>query len=437
MKKSHLLFIVHIFLLVNLRFEAWPEMLVYPYLLQKDFLLYRDIINPYLPLFTGFLHLFFSVVGLSLTNLKLLTWAIIALSDGLIFWIVRKRYGKKAALFALSFFIIFQPLLDGNGLWFDLALAPILLLAFHWQSPFLLATSFFIKQSVLWLLPTLIKKWKKLILALIVLFLISTAIFSIQGTLSDYLFWAWQFPFTLFHQMPGYKDFGTSRVWSLALFPFALPAVLYVLGKPKLRLLLKSDQPLLWALLSFLFIFPRFGLFHLQPALAFAALSLGQSIQKISLKKYFKKSTFKLFAIGYVLLASLIWHRHIRLFWHKPPRFFEPEIYAAAQNLAELTQPNEPLLFLNAPDQLFFLSQRLPPKPWAITFPWYMEIPGIQERLIQAVKDQAVQSVVFSHYQNQGGYVPGSYRPDKLDQFIRTEFVNVTMLGNNIQLKSQ
>ncbi len=412
-----LLITVHWLLLVNLRFEAWPEMLVYPYLLNHGFKLYQDIINPYPPLFTYFLAVFSKIFAITVFNLKLLTWAIILLSDVLIYLIALKRYGKTPALIALTFFIIFQPLLDGNGLWYDLALTPVLLLAFHLNSPWLLAGGFFIKQSVIWLFPLFIKQWRRIILSVLSLFLVSCFLFLVQGNLQHYLFWPWRFALTILPTMPGHKDWGSPTLWLIGLLPF-LPLIW-----------IKKSPPFYWAILSFLFIFPRFGLFHLQPALAFAALTLATSLQGVKLKKYLLPATC------YLLLASLIWFRQIKLYWHQPTRFFEPEILKAAEQLKARTSASQPILFLNAPDQLMVLADRLPPKPWAITFPWYLELPGMQQRFIDAIKAQRPQAVLFSPYQNQGRFTPGSYRPAQLDDFVQSEFAQTTQISDSLYLK--
>ena len=373
--------LAHLLLLANLRFEAWPEMLVYPYLLDHGFKLYQDIINPYAPIFTGFLYFFFKVFGLSLSNLKLLTWGIIFASDIIIYRIASRRYGHIAGLLALSFFVIFQPLLDGNGLWYDLALTPVLLLAFDRQSPFLVAVAFFMKQSVLWLFVILFKKWRQLLISLISLFLISYFLFLVSGNLAAYLFWPWHFALTIMPTMPGHKDWGTPGLWFMALIPFILPTLLWLRHRR-----FNSPEPFLWMSLSFLLILPRFGLFHLQPALAFTALVLAQHSRKIP----------KLFLACYIVISSFLWFRHIKLFWHQPTRFFEPEIMQAAEKLKSFTVPEKPILFLNAPDQIMILANRLPAKPWAITFPWYLELPGMQQRFIDALINQQVQAIVFS-----------------------------------------
>ena len=197
---------IHLFLLANLRFEAWPEIIIYPWLMDHGFKLYKDIINPYLPGLTWFLYFFFRLFGFTLLNWQLLTWGIILLTDALVYFIARRKYGSTPALVGLIFFIIFQPLLDGNGLWFDLATTPLLLLAFYFQSPFLLAISFFVKQSVLWLFLLFLKSWKRLLVSLIFLFAISYMPFAISGTAADYLFWPSRFALTILPTMPGHKD---------------------------------------------------------------------------------------------------------------------------------------------------------------------------------------------------------------------------------------
>ena len=97
-------------------------------------------------------------------------------------------------------------------------------------------------------------------------------------------------------------------------------------------------------------------------------------------------------------------------------------------------EPDEALLFLNSPDQLMVLSNRLPTKPWAITFPWYLETSNMQTRFINALSDQQVKTIVFSPFQDQGKYVPGSYIPHKLNQVVQTRFTNAKMLPANIFL---
>ena len=44
-----ILLIFHLLLVKVTQFVAWPEMLIYPYLLSRGFSFYGDIIQPYMP----------------------------------------------------------------------------------------------------------------------------------------------------------------------------------------------------------------------------------------------------------------------------------------------------------------------------------------------------------------------------------------------------
>src|SRR3990167_4377553 len=103
-----LILLVHLILLINSRFTLWPEMIVYPYLLNNDFLLYRDIINPYPPFLTWFLAFFSKIFGYFPFPYQILTWVIILIIDLSIFLITKKLFKKTFyALLSTSFFIFF------------------------------------------------------------------------------------------------------------------------------------------------------------------------------------------------------------------------------------------------------------------------------------------------------------------------------------------
>src|SRR3989344_5619169 len=97
--------LLHFILLVNTKFTLWPEMVVYPYLVNKGYLLYSEIINPYPPAFTAFLAMFAKVFGYLPAPYQLLTWAIVAITDISIFTVASKlSKSYYHALFALIFF---------------------------------------------------------------------------------------------------------------------------------------------------------------------------------------------------------------------------------------------------------------------------------------------------------------------------------------------
>lgn len=412
------LVVFHILLLIRLRFEVWPETLLMPYLADHGFALYRDMAVPWTPGLMWLLAGWFWLTGLTVWNLKILTWITIAVIDILIYSVASKRWGKMAGIVSLAGFILLQPLFDGNGLWFDLAVVPLLLLAFHFNNPIFLGPAFLIKQSVVWLFPLFWKQWRSLAVGIIGFTGLSLIYFKFRGNPGDYWFWAYDFTFRLFPRMPGHLDFATWRHWALALVPFLLIGLMRAIRGIK-RERAMGEEPLAWAGLAILFALPRFGLFHFQPALAFLSLALGKEMVERSIyqKRHYLVTAYCLLLTVYL---SFSWLRVIQAQWQKPDRFLEPEVYQTAAKMVLETDKNQPVLLVNGPELAYVLSGRLPPKPWLTQFPWFLELPGFQEELIDKFKQQNLRQILMFPYQNEGEFVPGSYRPVKLLEYINS-----------------
>src|SRR3990167_8376827 len=93
------LLLIHLIFLINTRFVLWPEMVVYPYLINNHFNLYSEIINNYPPLFIFLLTFWTQVFGYQPLNFQILTYLIIATIDLTILLIADKLFGKFAAYF--------------------------------------------------------------------------------------------------------------------------------------------------------------------------------------------------------------------------------------------------------------------------------------------------------------------------------------------------
>lgn len=403
----------HLFILTHLRFEVWPEMVLMPYLMKNGFELYRDMIVPWTPGLMWILSGWFSLVGLSIVNLKLLTWTVIIIIDTLIYLIARKKYNEKAGLRALLFFVLFQPLFDGNGIWFDLAVVPCLLLAFYFQNPIFLGPAFLIKQSAVWLFPLFLKKWKQLVAGMLGALGISGIWFFTRGTFADYWYWAYNYVFRVFPSMPGHKDLGNWREWMMALAPFVLVVIYRGMRKVKGMQEEKIKDPFWWAVLAIPLALPRFGLFHFQPAVAFLALAAGKEIGKLGRWK-------NLTVLGFLVYLIFMWGRVIKLQWNANDRFLEPEVYQLVAKVALETDKSRPVLLVNSPELIYVLTDRLPPKPWLTQFSWFLELPGFQEKLIKNFKAQDLQQIIFTPYNNEGEFVPGSYQPKELLEYLHT-----------------
>src|SRR3990167_8695232 len=72
---------IHLILLINTRFTLWPEMVVYPYLLNNGFVLYRDIITNYSPIFIYILSFWSRTLGYQPSVFQMLAYLIILAID--------------------------------------------------------------------------------------------------------------------------------------------------------------------------------------------------------------------------------------------------------------------------------------------------------------------------------------------------------------------
>src|SRR3989344_8418912 len=325
------LLLVHLVLLLTTQFILWPEMVVYPYLMNNGFVLYRDIINPYTPLFNYFLAFFAKIFGYEAFPYQVLTWLIILATDILIFKIT-----KKAA--TLAFFVFVSIPFGINGLWYDLVQAPFLLGAVYYFSNFLkgtrsdlvkavalLSVSFFIKQQTIWLalwfLIAFIYTFKKQSLRIFAqnkqLLLIPTAfllafisVFYFQTNLKEFFYLAFYFPFIKASLMPGYILLPTLRQAAVVGFLLLVYVSFFKRSSQKNFFLISGSVLMIFA-------YPRFDYFHLAPSLSVLAVVFGQNIETI------KKLNFgrKLLLTAALLALAFNFFRYIAKYSAKEVRF--------------------------------------------------------------------------------------------------------------------
>ena len=447
--------LIHLLLLTNTRFTLWPEMVVYPYLLNNGFSLYKDIINPYPPLMVGFLSIFSKISGYGPIPFQILTWLMILVTNLSIFFVTQKLFKNSSlALLSTLFFVILSVPFLINGLWFDLVQTPLIIFSFYFFyqylskkkseqlffSFFLLTIAFFIKQQTLWLIAFFIivlivksgKKTKEIFiknpfisLPFFFLIFLQIIIFWQKGLIWEYLYWVYYFPFFLASKMPGYVLFPTIRqlVTVSALFLLFTPIIL----KKNLKLIF----PVVTGLVLVLFAYPRFDYFHLIPTLAILSLVVGQNLKAFSKSKLKAQTIFVLSLI----FLSIFTIKYFKNNLTREVRFFEKDMYGQAAFLKKITVKDEPVYIQNGPDQLLPLAQRLPIKPWAIQFPWYLELEGIQDRILEGLKQEKPKFIIYKPYDSLLRYEIGGYRPQKIADFVEQNYQNLIKISDTLWLK--
>lgn len=436
-----LLFLIHFLLLINLKFTAWPEMLAYPYLLQKGFHFYRDIVHPYLPLLPYAILAFSRVFGLSVLTIQGITYAIIFINDLILWFIVNMWFKRRFAIFLLMFYIVLQLLMDGNGLWFDLAASPMILAAMYmfwnylvnkdywiYPSGLILGVAFLVKQTVvvfiifelLFLIFT--RRFKELILyALVTLLpLMSLFLFFIPKQLID---WGVVFPLFAASRLPGYILLPTLKQLVVVILVLSPLVIMWKTKEPRLWL------SVIWTVLALTFIFPRFDYFHLQPLLPFLVLTLGFIITKSQ-----KIQWFNIYLSLYLIIVGGLFIRYFMINFHQPPRFFNSKHYDKANQLSQKLPHSQPIFFYNTSANYFITANLTPAKPWVDTFPWYLEIQGMQERIVASLEEMRVEWVVATDFTPGNRFSLGSYRPQKINEYIQQNFYDFDQIDPTFRI---
>jgi len=436
-----IILLIHLLLLFFLRFIAWPEMVLWPYFALKGLLPYRDIAIAHNPLLIFDLTIFYKIFGVSLLGLKVYTWILIIVTDYLVYWVTEKLTKNKAvAVFSLLFYVLWQPYFEGNGVWFDLFLAPFILLLFYFLSKkeflwsgLLFGLAILVKQTAFWfILPIALTFWLlkavkfKLIIRFLIGFAIPLSLFLLYlistRTLQDFYFWAIQFGIGYLPRAPGQIDFlGIKQAFSLGV-PYGLTLLaVFLLIKKKFKEKKLLTLLLIWCFFGALGVYPRWGYVHFQPSLPFLAIISGITVYYVNLiYKGRAKSLLGLYLILVFLGTFYLQARFYRLHWQKPDRFFEEETLQAVSWLQQNTEKDEKIFILNSWDHLYALSETLPAvSPWVPTLPWYMEYPGIQEEIVADLKEGKPRLIVFEPYRGKG---LGSYKPEKIDNYLNENY---------------
>lgn len=413
---------LQLIVLSNSSFTAWPEMILYPWLMSKGYLLYQDIVNPYFPLLPIVLNNFFNVAGYSANSLVIFTYIVVVISDISLFFTSRRLFGSyKKSLLILTTYIFLQYSYGGNGLWFELSLVPFLICGFTLIYLYPSSKRYLVISGILFGLAGMIKQNAFLFLIPIVAYLILTKniksllyffvpVIFLLGSLGGYLylnsliddFWRWAIILPLsFTEQPGFVLMPPLRQYPIILFP--LLAIVGLLLSKKIQF----KNKLYWILILLIslgFAFPRYENFHLQVLAAVASLMAGFLPKKL--------------AILFCVLSCILFVHSLDKLWQKPDRFIDKETTI----LAEKIEPLSSIYLLNSPDLAFFFADKLPPKPWAINFPWYFEGNNLSQLVVSDLRNRPFEYVVIADSLGGGKFDLGSYLPEEVTKHISQNY---------------
>lgn len=447
-KKDYLIFggilLVHLFLLICLKFTAWPEMSLWPYLITKGWLPYSDIAIAHTPLAIFDLAIFYKIFGTDVLQLKIFTWSLILFSDTLIFFLVKKLWNKKAAFLSLIFYIFWMFFYDGNGFWFDLYMGIFAFCSFYFarSRKWLLAgvfwgLSFISKQTAIWfLIPILLEmiinlqhhyirnnvinyrllasKFMRFVAGVFLVGTIFIVILWSIGILSDFWNWAFRFGIFVLPKAQGQIQLPDTKTLFASLLPFSILLPLVIKSKKYLMLI-----P--WAVAGVLGAYPRFEYFHFQPAVFYLAIT--SALLFFEKKNIFLKIFIPIYLIGSFYLISTYFVRN----FNEGTRFYENEVAEVVDYVKYNTSKGDNIFVLNYWDNIYALTDTFPStKPWVPQLSWYMEEPNIQEKMVEDLKSSPPKLIVYKPYTSYG---LSSYIPKKVYDYIIENYKIVSNIG--------
>jgi hypothetical protein len=428
---------LHFILLLKLKFTAWPEMITWPYLMLNGWLPYKNIAIVHTPLMLADIAIFNKLFGVGILQLKIFTWILILLFDYLVFWVARRLWDVRVALYSLLVFVFLQIFFDGNGLWFDLYMGGLAFISFYlvqkkswFWAGVLWALAFISKQTAVWfLIPIafeLIRPLKgsplKVLNKGVFGFVKGSAVVGIfllllllgLGIWGD--FWAWAVTFGIFTlpgeagqiQMPGLKNL------ILAAFPATALIPLYFFGTKKIRQQLPAYC--LWGLAGALGAYPRFEFFHLQPAVFYIAILTGVFLS-LNKKRLKLLNIFKFLYVGaFLVLFAGYFVRN----YNEGVRFYETDVRLVSDYVKDNADSGDVIFVLNYWDNIYPLTGTFPATdPWIPQLAWYTEIPGIQEKMVKDLEKSSPGMILFKPYTQTG---LSSYIPEELFEYINKNY---------------
>ncbi|KKS95339.1 MAG: hypothetical protein UV71_C0008G0011 [Microgenomates group bacterium GW2011_GWC1_43_13] len=444
--RKHIVFSVsmvvflHLILLISLKFTAWPETSLWPYLMTKGWLPYRDIAIAHTPLMLVKLAIFYKIFGAGILQLKIFTWLLILFLDGIIFVIAKKLWNIKTASTAVSAFAFWQVLFDGNGLWFDLFMGGVAFVSFYFiqKKKYLLAgifwaLAFLSKQTAIWfLLPILfaaisgkrstvkesIVKFALGVLPVISIFLLGIYLLRI---FPDFWYWAVKFGIFILPNAQGQILLPDLKNLIVSAFPFLIfiPLILKT-GRKNIHLLI-------WAVAGSLGAYPRFEYFHFQPAIPFLAIATAQFLNTFKKPDKLMRSFILIYLLGSLYLFGGFFMRNYK----EGTRFYETNVSNVVTFVNYNTKVGDRIFVLNWWDNIYALTGTEPAtKPWTPQLSWYMDIPGVQEKMIESLESDPPKLIIYNPYTISG---LSSYVPQKVYDFV-TENYRIRQRVDNLEI---
>lgn len=402
-------------------FFPYPEMLTETYFLSRGMQPYVQINDQHFP---GLFLLPINIRTLGFDSVEKLQW----LHLGLIGFSTIMLYKLIGKLRFIVLFLVFLLLWEGNTLWVDSFVAPLVLLAFYglwskWSfrsvinlflTGALLGTVLVFKQhaviicaaAAIWVLVQKVswKHWLGFVIGgMLPMSLVGLYYFRL-GVWTDFWFW------TVVHNLSGYTSLEGRMPGIGELARFLLLAIPATLG-----LFWPAG---LFVLASLIYLIPRFGLIHAQIGLPLLIFLLS------------RRPKLYWLILGLVLLLLA------RLFAREIPGkiyFYDKSSMVIVDYVNKYAQKDIPIYVYGVNDNVYHLTNTLPPNKIWIELLRGNIISGVEDQLIQTLKVDPPQFVLIDRQASIDGKKVSEFTP-LIWQYIQTHFFLKEKLSNGIEI---
>lgn len=409
-----LVFIIALYIFTS--FTGWPEMTLWPFLINSGWQPYKDFAMVHSPLLIWSLVFYFRIFGLGLLSLKIFTWFTISYSAVCIYLAAKYLHINTGFTVLLYLLLIF--VYGGNGLWFDLALAPMALLIYllisqkhYFLSGVLFAAAVGIKQTAIyWFIPMAYQIISRPGIKIVNMVCIFTGLFLsllviilplvISGDLTAAKTWVFDFGVLTLPGVLGQANNISVRQIIFFTGPYLLALIWLLIKKPGIAF---------WSFFAALGVLPRWDLFHFLPGIGFLCLGLVSITQKHPVSR-----------LIICLICILLLTATLRSKIGKEDRFWEKSTVRIGLIVNRLTPPGKCIYIRNYWDNIYQISGRLPcTRPWYPFLPQYLQIPGVKEKITLDILSRKPSIIISYPYLNAG---LGSIHIPVLDSFIEHQY---------------
>ncbi|NPV66809.1 MAG: hypothetical protein HPY64_06655 [Anaerolineae bacterium] len=393
--------------------SAHSGQLAIPWLLNQGLMLFDQVVEQHAPGGSLLVALFQQLLPLPpLTTVQLLNLILVLSMSLLIYVLTFQLEGRHAAVFALIFWTIWEPVYNNILFYYDALVGLCLILAtiiwlrlrYHDRSfiaPMLvglvLGGGTLFKQHG-WISVGLFGTWLvwnernrifPYLFGVLLLPVICVIFFAIQGHLEAYLYWNWTY------NLAGLMPTGEFSGGFLRKLLFTA-----ILGLSYVVLVLRMKGPersvrilvLLMGLGGTTTLIPRGDEYHVMGVLPIVSVISGSVLSwiipsKKELSDWLQTGDPKTSILyGIMGVVALAWSLTIVAPYFGPKTTpAHDEFLPLAQELRTISQPGDTLFVLPETDstpQIHLLTEMLPPGLWVKGWAWYFEAPGVTERLL-------------------------------------------------------